>query len=120
MCTPDTPPDDDSIDEGICASGPFDLYCTIETFRGCLTNADCPAPGDTCFTGRFRPCFTTDGNIGEDVQVGGVADPPVLGSANLVLGAFFCVPPSSSGFHSAVLGAPGLGRATIPVTASFY
>ncbi len=120
VCTPDTPPDDDSIDEGICAAGPFDLYCTIETFRGCLTNADCTAPGDTCFTGRFRPCFTTDGNIGEDVQVGGVAEPPVLGSANLVLGALSCIPPGGSGFNNAILGAPGLVRATLPVTASFY
>src|SRR4029077_19898523 len=40
LCTANTPPDDDSINEGICADGPYDQYCAAEPTRGCTQNAD--------------------------------------------------------------------------------
>src|SRR6185295_8180536 len=34
--------------DGECNSGPSEKYCTNESYRGCATNADCPAAGDSC------------------------------------------------------------------------
>ncbi len=113
------PPDTDSIDEGVCSGGPFELFCApAETFRGCSTDGDCPVPGDTCTGGRFRECFTDDnGAIGGDVSVGGVADPFTGNTSNPTLGALFCIAPTSSSSVNSVTGLPGLGRVTIPSTA---
>jgi len=105
VCTPNTPPDDDSVNEGVCATGPFDQYCTIETFRGCSSDSDCPAAGDSC-GGSFRECYTDNGVIGQSVSVAGVASPTAP-----TLGALFCAPPTPGDWS---LGLPGLVRVTIP------
>jgi hypothetical protein len=118
VCTPNTPPDDASADEGICAAGPFEKYCTIETFRGCNSNTDCTLAGDTCTSGRFRDCFTDNGALGGDVVARGVANAPANGTATIVVAGLFCIPPTGSNFDNAVYGVPGLGRATIPLTAT--
>jgi hypothetical protein len=118
-CSPNTPPDDDSVDEGVCAAGPFEQFCAIETFRGCSTDADCTKPGDTCTNGRFRECFTDNGQTGATVHVQGVADAPVNNVSSPTLGSFFCLPPTSSGSVNTVTGLPGLGRLTLPGTAQF-
>lgn len=116
-CSANTPPDNDSVQEGVCAAGPFEQFCHIDTFRGCTTDADCTKPGDTCGNGRFRQCFTDNGQIGASVNVQGNPDPPVNGQSSPTLGALFCIPPTTSQSVNAVAGLPGLGRLTLPGTA---
>lgn len=63
-CTPNTPPDDDSIDEGFCQQMQETGRCQIEQFRSCITSGNCPADGDQCV---FAPeqCFPDNGRIGK-------------------------------------------------------
>jgi hypothetical protein len=122
ICTPNGS-DTNSCDEGLCAAGPFELFCAQATFRGCSINADCvdpDFPGDTCTNGLFRECFTDDtGAVGGDVQVCGAAGPLGCTTSSPVLGTLFCIPPTSSASVNAVSGLPGLGRVTIPSVATF-
>jgi len=108
-CAANTPPDTDSIDEGICTA-PNDQACAIETFRSCSSNADCPAPSDMC-TIRKRQCFTANGSIGDSVSAGGVAS-----TTSPTLAGLFCIGPSGSSAINFLYGLPGLGRVTIPGT----
>ena len=109
VCTPNTPPDDDSTNEGACLAGPFEQFCDLERFRGCATNADCPLAGDACTFGRFRECFTDNGTVGGSVSVAGAASP-----LTPTLGTLFCAAPTPSGFVNTIYGLPGLERITIP------
>lgn len=111
VCSPNTPPDADSSNEGVCAAGPFELYCDAEPYRGCRNDADC-ALGDTCSTGKFRECFTDNGTIGGSDSVSGVAS-----TTTPTFAALFCAPPNGHGFID-VRGLPGLARLTIPGVAS--
>jgi hypothetical protein len=108
-----------SGNEGTCAAGPFEQFCAIETFRGCATNADCVKPGDSCTLGKFRDCFLDNGVIGGTVTVTGLPYPSCGGTGTGTVGALFCVPPTSAGAVNAVGGLPGLGRITLPYTATF-
>ncbi len=108
VCTPNTPPDGDSVDEGLCLNGPFDQFCDIERFRGCSTPADCPHPGDSCSFGKIRECFTDDGTIGGTDSVAGTASPTAP-----AFGGFFCAPLTASSTVNETVGRPGLGRITI-------
>jgi hypothetical protein len=145
VCTPNTPPDGDSSNEGVCAAGPLERFCNIETFRGCDDNSDCTVPSDFCGDGRFRECFTDNGVTstqcfgggnnnapctvnsqcpggfcgGASVSVGGVSDPPCGNTAHPIVGGFFCIAPTSSPSVNSVTGLPGLGRVTIPTEAEF-
>lgn len=76
ICTPNTPPDNDSSNEGLCLAGPFELFCAIETFRGCVSDVDCTKPGDSCTNGKFRQCMTDNGVIGTHCFGGGNAAEP--------------------------------------------
>jgi len=118
-CSPNTPPDNDSVNEGICNAGPFEQFCAIQSYRGCAANSDCPAPGDTCTNGRFRQCFTDNGAIGGSVQAQGMPDPPVNNVAHPKLGSLFCIPPTAADAVNSVAGLPGLGRLTLPGTGVF-
>jgi hypothetical protein len=103
---------------GECLGGPPDQFCDpTETFKGCSSNAECTAPGDTC-VGRNRPCFLDNGAIGGSVSAVGEADPPVGGVAHPALGALFCVPQTSAGAVNAAAGLPGLGRLQLRGTAT--
>jgi hypothetical protein len=105
----------DGGNEGICAAGPFDLFCEpVETFRGCTTNADCPFGGDTCTLGKFRECFLDNGVIGGAVTAQGVADPPVADESDPTLAALFCIGPTTSGAVNGAAGIPGLGKIELP------
>jgi len=117
-CTANTPPDTDSVNEGVCSGGPFEQFCNIERFRGCMSNADCTKAGDACTFGKFRECYTDNGTSGNSLQVQGNPDPFVAGVSNGTLGSFFCVAPTTSGSVNAVAGLPGLGRLTLPGTAT--
>jgi hypothetical protein len=116
-CTP-APSDTDSTDEGECAAGPSVAHCTTQTYLECSVDGDCNATlaGDTCNTAETesRECFTTNGVIGDDVSVGGVASP-----TSPTLGALFCIPPTFSSSANIAYGLPGLGRLTLRGTAVF-
>jgi hypothetical protein len=123
VCTPNTPPDFDSADEGICAGGPFEGRCSVNTYLGCTTASDCAcvgcAPGQTCV---FAPvaCFTTNGVIADNVISGGAPDTPVGGIFDPVVSGLFCTGSTGSSAVNTALGLPGLGRPTIPMSASMY
>jgi hypothetical protein len=128
-CTPNGA-DPDSVDEGVCATGPFDLLCSIDTFRSCLTNAQCrpPSEGGSCTTcspgnqtcdARTRECFNDNGVIGGSVSAAGSEDPACSDTARPTLAALFCIPPTAESAPNAVGGLPGLGRLTLPAVVSF-
>ncbi len=119
MCSANTPPDNDSANEGVCEAGPFEQFCAIQTYRGCASDTDCPAPGDSCTNGRFRECFTDNGVTGASVIAQGQPDPPVNNVAHPKLGGLFCIPPTTADAVNAVAGLPGLGRLTLPGTGIF-
>jgi len=112
-CSPN-PGDTDSSDEGQCSVGPFEQFCAMQTYRGCATNADCPAPGDSCTVGKFRECFTDNGLLGGSISAAGVADPPVNSTAAPTLAGVTCIPPTTSSSVNVVAGFPGAGRLTLP------
>jgi hypothetical protein len=98
-----------SPNERVCASGPFELYCSPgETFRGCIVDSDCPRPGDTCRRGKFRECFDT-GTIGDVVTASGRPDVRIAHQAHPTLAALFCVNVTHDTFVD-TMGLPGLGR----------
>lgn len=112
VCSPD-PSDASSPNDGVCEAGPFDRFCSIETFRGCSADGDCnPAPSGSCgncvpnqtCTGGFRNCF-----LDPIVRTG------TPGTQNSVLAATFCIPPVSAGAVNSVSGLPGPGGLLQPV-----
>jgi hypothetical protein len=110
VCTANTPPDGDSVDEGTCANGPFAGHCAIERFRSCAVSGDCTASGDTCVTAN-RECFTTNGALADGISVEGSAS-----TTAPTLGGIGCVGPGGSLFINAGLGLPGPARFTLPGT----
>ncbi|TMA79282.1 MAG: hypothetical protein E6J72_11755, partial [Deltaproteobacteria bacterium] len=112
VCSPNTPPDQDSVNEGTCAGGPFQTFCAIQTYRECASDADCTAPGDACTVGKLRECFTLNGTLGDAASVRGEPAIPENGATRPGLGALFCVAPTTSAFVNTALGLPGLGRVT--------
>ena len=111
-CADNTPPDNDSIDEGTCTFGTAFKRCAIEQFRtGCLTSAECPAPGDSCVVVP-RECFADNGVLGGTISVGGVASPTAP-----TLGAIGCMSASGSAALNTATGMPGPVRLTLPGTA---
>ncbi len=98
-------------DEGACDDGPIDQLCLIQSYRGCLTDADCPLAGDSCIAAA-RPCFLDNGAIGGTLAVTGVASPTAP-----TLGGLMCVPFTQSSAANAVSGFPGPARFKIPGTA---
>ena len=117
-CTPNTPPDFDSMDEGVCTM-PLDGHCSpSEPWRPCASPLDCSG-GDSCVSAP-RECFTTEGSLGDDVTAAGAADPPTGGVGSPILGSLTCVPPTSAGAVNASFGLPGLMRVTTPTTATYF
>ncbi len=124
-CVDNTPPDNDSVDEGQCQTAPNDSVCSTDTYRGCFSNSDCRPPAEggscatctpglqTCVTVR-RQCFTANGAVGDDVAAGGVASPTAPTLAGLS-----CGPVTASGAVNTVWGLPGLVRYTMPGTSTF-
>ncbi len=112
-CSPD-PADPNTPNDGVCAAGPFDRFCSVETFRGCASDSDCnPAPSGNCSTckpnetcvGDFRNCF-----LNPIVRTG------ARGTQNAVLAATFCIPPVSAAAVNSVSGLPGPGALQQPVS----
>ncbi len=109
VCSPD------GGNEGTCAGGPFEQFCSpVETYRGCINNFDCTFPGDTCSFGKFRDCFTDNGAIGGSISATGVDDPPVNNEADPTLASLFCLGPTTAPAVNVVAGFPGPGRLELP------
>ncbi len=94
---------------GTCAGGPFDQYCTIETFRGCLANSDCPFGAGVCNpTPVVRSCFA------DPIVRTGVADP-----AHPVLVGTFCMPKTNAAAVNASNGFPAPAAVELPADVTF-
>ncbi len=92
--------------DGVCAGGPMDLLCAREPFRGCLTDADCPAAGDHC-AGHLRECPA--GGDAPVVRVGRAsASSPLLVST-------FCVERQIVSVLNEGLGLPGPAAIRMPL-----
>ncbi len=118
VCSPNAA-DLDSFNEGVCNGGPLETFCAIESFRGCITNAECPAPGDTCSVSRLRECYTDNGTVGGQVTAAGSTGASCGSVRTEILAGKYCIPPTTSGFINGSEGAPGLGRVTMPVKLTF-
>src|SRR6185295_8874001 len=93
-----------SPNDGVCAAGPFDTFCSKERFRGCTMDAECNPPncadcqsGQIC-TGDFRQCF-----LNPIVRSG------MAGTQMSVIAATFCIPPTAAAAVNTVTGLPGPG-----------
>ena len=75
---------------------------------------------EECIVGKFRDCFLDNGVVGGSVTVSGVPYPKCGDSGTGTIGALFCIPPTSAGSVNATSGLPGLGRVTLPYTATFF
>jgi hypothetical protein len=107
-----------SANDHICASGPTEQFCgPTETFRGCVSNADCGFTGDTCSVARNRECFD-NGLPGDVVTATGVVDAPTNDQSNPTLAALFCVGPTTAPAVNSAAGLPGLGRLELPGNAA--
>jgi hypothetical protein len=102
----------DGPTEGVCEGGPVDQHCSLETYRGCVNNADCnPSPTGTCPSctagqsceSSNRQCFL------DPIVRHGVAD-----TQNPVVAATFCIPPTTSQSVNQVAGLPGPGSLELP------
>ncbi len=124
----DTPDVDESLclpvtagsNKGSCQNQPtVERYCSpTETFRGCTSNTDCTAPGDSCVV-VDRPCFLDNGIVGGSVTALGKANPPnSSGVSNPTFAALFCIPPVAQSSIDAAAGLPGLGRIELPLTST--
>jgi hypothetical protein len=101
----------DGSGEGVCNGGPVDQSCTLEPFRGCLSNLDCPAPGDTCGL-RTRKCQgptnATLNTIGPLTRTGGASPTsPTLAST-------FCLSSTAAPVVNTTFGLPGPAALRFP------
>ena len=95
--------------------GPFEGFCQpLEPWRGCLLDADCPAPGDSCVYEAWK-CFVGDGTSGDAITSPGDGNAPVGATATVDLAAVWCVAPTVPALDS-VAGLPGPARMLLPGT----
>jgi hypothetical protein len=107
VCSPDG--SDPNPHDGVCEAGPFDTFCSIETFRGCTMDSECNPPscadcmpGQVC-GGGLRNCF-----LDPIVRTG------TAGTQNSVVAATFCIPPTAAAAINTVAGLPGPGALLQP------
>jgi hypothetical protein len=110
----------DANGEGTCQAGPQDSYCTIDTFRGCLTNAECPKAGDSCGAPRLRKCSgATQAETGGIATVAPLSRTGVANKNNPTLVSTFCIPVTASSAVNTAAGLPGPGALRLPSRACF-
>ncbi len=106
--------DTDSAQEGQCTAGPFDDFCTLQSWKPCESDADCqppPAgnclfcdPSETC-DAKPRDCFVNPTIIREGAP----------GIPSRVTAALFCIPQTAnSPAVNTTAGLPGQGAITQP------
>jgi hypothetical protein len=98
---------------GTCTLGPIDGLCRDERFRGCRSDADCPAAGDACVFTHRKCSGAARGHAGNvaALERTGRADP-----LNPVLVSTFCVPAATSAVPNQGIGLPGPAAIRLPVT----
>ncbi|MCC6765738.1 MAG: hypothetical protein IT293_13860, partial [Deltaproteobacteria bacterium] len=95
--------------EGQCDVGPVDQQCKIENFRGCLTDGDCPATGDSCGVHQ-RECFAGyNGTVGETITAVGSHSAPHNHTGTSTFATIFCVAPTGASAVNNAAGLPGPG-----------
>jgi len=93
-----------------CVDGPFDGYCTLEPYRGCKTDADCPRAADTCAF-RIRPC------LGASTATGVTEPLTLVGRAGIAEGelvAAHCLGAGTNAIGNAGLGLPAAAAWRLP------
>jgi hypothetical protein len=95
---------------GVCELGPIDSVCDAQPFRSCRSGTgteDCDArfPGAGSCVDRPRPCFGTQ-----------VARTGTCGTDRSDLVALFCVRATDAPAIDAMVGLPGPGTITLPVS----
>lgn len=88
--------------------------CKIEKFRGCTTNAECPASGDECVATN-RPCYLDLGVVDGSVSAIGKESKPTNGIAKPTFASLFCVPSVAQQSVNIAAGLAGLGRLQLPL-----
>lgn len=95
---------------GECPNGPVDNSCVNHANRGCVNDLDCDNVAGAC-QAHNRPCYVTDGSIGQSLSATGVATPPVAGISDpTTLGMITCQGTSRVNAVDAIVGLPGLAR----------
>lgn len=101
----------DADGEGSCAAGPIDLTCSVERFRSCTTNADCPTSGDSCET-HTRECLgATDASGAPTAPISRTGTPS---QATPTLVSAFCLGTTSSPAINNAAGYPGPAALRLP------
>ncbi len=104
----------DANGEGTCAAGPNDQLCTLERFRSCFNDTDCPAAGDSCST-QLRGCLgATDAN---GILTGPLERTGTPSQAEPLQVATFCIGDTRSGAVNGAAGLPGPGALRLPTAA---
>jgi hypothetical protein len=97
--------------EGVCAAGPIDNVCQVESFRTCLGNDECPAAGDTCVA-RSRECLgAVDAAAGTSLPITRTGQ---ASQTKPIQVATFCVDATSSAAVNTAAGLPGPGALRLP------
>lgn len=97
--------------DGSCAGGPVDLACSVERFRSCTTNADCPASGDSCETVTRECLGATDATGAPSAPIIRTGTPS---QATPTLVSAFCLGMTSSPSINTAAGFPGPGALRLP------
>lgn len=103
---------------GTCEAGPFDQFCSIEKFRGCLTDVDCPTGAGNCQGAPvIRPC--TGQTNASFAITNSVTRTGAASKTAPVIVSTFCVAATSSSAVNSAGGLPGPGALTLPSKACY-
>jgi hypothetical protein len=97
--------------EGVCSTGPTDSICTIESFRSCSADSDCPAAGDSCETGLRKCMGPTDAS---GMALGPISRTGTPSQATPTLASAYCLGATSSPSLNTAAGLPGPGALRLP------
>jgi hypothetical protein len=98
---------------GTCEGGPFDQFCSIQKFRGCLQDSDCPSGAGNCQGAPVvRPCSgQTDANFNITNALTRIGTPS---TTTPTLASTFCIAATSSSAVNTAAGLPGPGGLVLP------
>ena len=102
----------DTGGNGQCQTGPNDTFCSVQTFRPCFTDNDCPAGSGTCTKVVKRGC---QGHTNAQ----GMLDQPISrtgtpGTQTPTLVSTFCIPQVAQPAINTAAGLPGPGALKLP------
>lgn len=98
--------------DGACEEGPISQYCLAEPWRGCTSNAQCPASGDQCGV-MLRPCYLDNGVVDTgSVTAAGSTTTPMNDTATVTLAGLYCAGYGTYPIYD-LAGLPGLARVSV-------